>query len=277
MFNSNLREFDEDPFLSDPFRAHREHMRHMMRSFSEPFGGPSMPSIMDGRSRGRDMAEQHSSSQVLRDEHRDMSRSLLPFGSIDSTDMMRNPFGMFDNMMTNMRNRMEEMHRNFENMSTDSNTHSFSSSSVMTYSKVGNEPPKVFQASSSTRRAPGGIKETRRAVKDSESGLEKMAIGHHIQDRGHVVEKKFNKKTGEREFNQDFQNMDESEAQSFDDEWQQKLSNFESSGPMPRLEEPRLRGVHRAAITSPEQAHRDQSKGKAKGERSVKFSGSTRE
>lgn len=53
------------------------------------------------------------------------------------------------------------------------------------------------------------IKETRRALKDSESGLEKMAIGHHIQDRGHVVEKKFNKKTGEKEFNQDFQNMDE--------------------------------------------------------------------
>lgn len=53
------------------------------------------------------------------------------------------------------------------------------------------------------------IKETREAVKDSESGLEKMSIGHHIQDRGHVVEKKFNKKTGGKEFNQDFQNMDE--------------------------------------------------------------------
>lgn len=53
------------------------------------------------------------------------------------------------------------------------------------------------------------IKETRRAVKDSESGLEKMAIGHHIQDRGHVVEKKYNKKSGEKELNQNFQNMDE--------------------------------------------------------------------
>lgn len=54
------------------------------------------------------------------------------------------------------------------------------------------------------------IKETRRAVKDSESGLEKMAIGHHIRDRGHVVEKKYNKKTGEKELNQNFQNLDES-------------------------------------------------------------------
>lgn len=258
MFNSVIRDIDEDPFFSDPFRAHREHMRQMMRSFSEPFGGALMPGIMDGRSHGRDMVEHPSSSHALRNEHRDMSRSLLPFGSTDSTDMMRNPFGMFENTMANMRSRMEEMHRNFENMSTDSNTHSFSSSSVMTYSKVGNEPPKVFQASSSTRRAPGGIKETRHALKDSESGVEKMRIGHHIQDRGHVVEKKHNKKTGEKEFNQDFQNMDESEAQSFDDEWQQEVSKFQPSAPMSRLQGPRPRAVHRAAITGPEQAHRDQ-------------------
>lgn len=59
------------------------------------------------------------------------------------------------------------------------------------------------------------IKETRRALKDSESGLEKMAIGHHIQDRGHVVEKKYNNKTGEKEFIQDFQNLDECMLKSY--------------------------------------------------------------
>ncbi|XP_074498142.1 myeloid leukemia factor 1 [Sebastes fasciatus] len=262
MFNSNRGEFDEDPFFSDPFRAHREHMRQMMRSFSEPYGGQTMPSIMDGRNRGRDMAEHPSSSLALRGEHRDMNS---------------NPLGMFDNMMSNMRNRMQDMHRNVENMSTDSNTHSFSSSSVMTYSKVGNEPPKVFQSSSSTRRAPGGIKETREAVKDSESGLEKMSIGHHIQDRGHVVEKKFNKKTGGKEFNQDFQNMDESEAQTFDDEWQQEVSKFHPSDPMSRLEEPRLRGVHWAALTGPESEHSDQPKGKAEGKSNMKGPGSTKQ
>ncbi|XP_039865430.1 myeloid leukemia factor 1 isoform X1 [Simochromis diagramma] len=262
MFNSSLREFDEDPFASDPFRAHREHMRQMMRSFSEPFGGALMPSLMDGRNRGHEMIEHPSSSHPLRNEHRDMSRSLLPFGGIDSTDLMRNPFGVFDNMMASMRSRMEGMHRNLE--SADSNTHSFRSSSVMTYSKVGNEPPKVYQATASTRCAPGGIKETRQAIRDSESGLEKMKIGHHIQDRGHVVEKKYNKKTGEKEFNQDFQNMDESEAQSFDDEWQQEVSKFQQTGPMSRLNEPQPRVVHQAALTGPEQAHRDQPRSKAK-------------
>ncbi|XP_062242821.1 myeloid leukemia factor 1 isoform X2 [Platichthys flesus] len=262
MFNSNFRDFDDDPFFSDPFRAHREHMRQMMRSFSEPFGGPLMPSLTDGRSRGHDMAEHAGSSLALRDDHR---------------DMMRNPFSLFDNVRTNMRNRMQDTQRNSENMSKGSNTHSFSSSSVMTYSKVGNEPPKVFQATSSTRRAPGGIKETRQAVKDSESGLEKMSIGHHIQDRGHVVEKKYNKKTGEKELNQDFQNLDESEAQSFDDEWQEELTKFKPSVPVSCLEEARPRALHPAALTGPEDAHRDQSKGKAEGRRNMKGSGSTKQ
>ncbi|KAF7218924.1 myeloid leukemia factor 1 isoform X3 [Nothobranchius furzeri] len=244
MFNSMLRDFEEDPFFSDQFRAHREQMRQMMRSFSEPFGASSFPSITDGRNHGRDVGVHPSSSLALRNEHRGM----------------HNHFGMLDNMMVNVRNRMEEMHRNFENMSTDSNSHSFSSSSVMTYSKVGSEPPKVFQAVSSTRRAPGGIKETHRAVKDSESGLQKMRIGHHIKDKGHIVEKKYNKKTGEKELSQDFQNMDESEAQSFDDEWQQELSRFQPSHPTSCLRQPPSRSGFQAALMGPEHSHGNQKK-----------------
>lgn len=54
------------------------------------------------------------------------------------------------------------------------------------------------------------VKETRKALKDSESGLEKMAIGHHINDRAHVIKKSKNSKTGDEEMNQEFINLDES-------------------------------------------------------------------
>ncbi|XP_050985447.1 myeloid leukemia factor 1 isoform X2 [Labeo rohita] len=209
MFNSLLRQFEDDPFFADPFQLHHDRMRQMMRGFSDPFGQGFMPSITDGRHRA---AAQPNASPNVRSDR--------------------------------------------ENMASD-NSHSFSSSSVMTYSKVGDEPPKVFQASSQMRCAPGGIKETRRSLKDSESGLEKMSIGHHIQDRGHVIERKENRKTGEKELNQDFQNMDETEAQSFDEEWQREVSRFHTSAPMARLEAPRHRTVHRAAITGPQDTHRD--------------------
>ncbi|TSP46856.1 Myeloid leukemia factor 1 [Bagarius yarrelli] len=244
MFNSLFRDLEEDPFFSDSFRTHNQRMHEMMRGFSDPFNQGFMPSITDGRDRGRRREGQAQTSVAPRNEQRD-------------TDFFRNPFGMMDNMMTGMRSRMEEMHRNFENLQSDSNTHAFSSSTVMTYSKVGDEPAKVFQASTQTRRAPGGIKETRRTLRDTESGLEKMSIGHHISDRGHVIEKKQNKKTGEREFNQDFQNMDETEAQAFDEEWQQKVSDFQPAAQLSCLEAPRTRANQRAAITGSEQAHRD--------------------
>lgn len=271
MFNSLLREFDEDPFfssVSDPFQAHNERVRQMMRSFSDPFGHGLMPSLTDGRSRAqtqhqlqnqRQHQQQPNGTLQENQNHRGRSQSLVPFGFGDHMGIdLRNPFSLMDNMMMGMRSRMDEMNRNFENMSTDSATHSFSSSSISTYSKVGNEPPKVFQAHSQTRRAPGGICETRRSLKDSESGMEKMSIGHHIQDRGHVIEKKRNHKTGEREFNQDFQNMDESEAQAFDEEWQKEVSKFQPATPLARIEasQPKTRSVHRAAIAAPDNARK---------------------
>ena len=53
------------------------------------------------------------------------------------------------------------------------------------------------------------VRETRRAVRDSERGIEKMAIGHHIHDRGHVIERKRDARTGEQEENQELINLDD--------------------------------------------------------------------
>ena len=48
-------------------------------------------------------------------------------------------------------------------------------------------------------------------MRDSESGLQKMAIGHHINDRSHTIERRVNTKTDEREEHQEFVDMEESE------------------------------------------------------------------
>ncbi len=66
----------------------------------------------------------------------------------------------------------------------------FSSSSVMTYSNNGDGRPKIYQASSQVRQGPGGVKETRQMLRDSEKGLEKVAVGHHIGNRAHIIERK---------------------------------------------------------------------------------------
>uniref|UniRef100_A0A8C5P0Z0 Myeloid leukemia factor 1 n=1 Tax=Jaculus jaculus TaxID=51337 RepID=A0A8C5P0Z0_JACJA len=200
--------FEDDPFFSDSFLANRESMRQMMRSFSEPFGRGFL-SIYDGRGGARNHRR-----------HDDIN-----------------------NILPNILNSMQELQRNFGHLSVDPNGHSFCSSSVMTYSKVGDEPPKVFQASTQTRSAPGGIKETRRALRDSDSGLEKMAVGHHIHDRAHIIKKSKNRKTGDEEVNQEFINMNESDAHAFDDEWQNEILRYKPGGRSHNLENSRMGSI----------------------------------
>ncbi|XP_072583362.1 myeloid leukemia factor 1 isoform X4 [Vulpes vulpes] len=223
MFGLLSSSFEDDPFFSDSFIAHRESMRQMMRSFSEPFGRDLL-SISDGRRRAHN-----------RMRHDDGESSLA------RTDV--SPFQAMEQVMGNMRNSVHELQRSLGHLSMDPNGHSFSSSSVMTYSKVGDEPPKVFQASTQTRRAPGGIKETRKALRDSDSGLEKMSVGHHLHDRAHVIKKSKNNKTGDEEVNQEFINMNECDAHAFDNEWQNEILKYKPVGQWRNVENPRMRSV----------------------------------
>ena len=94
-------------------------------------------------------------------------------------------------------------------MTNDPNCHSFSSSSVMTMTSGADGQPQIYQESMSTRVAPGGVKETKKTVSDSRSGLKKMAIGHHIGERAHVLEREQNYHSGEQEERQEFINLDE--------------------------------------------------------------------
>uniref|UniRef100_A0A8C0CEW4 Myeloid leukemia factor 1 n=1 Tax=Balaenoptera musculus TaxID=9771 RepID=A0A8C0CEW4_BALMU len=87
------------------------------------------------------------------------------------------------------------------------------------------------------------VKETRRALRDSESGLEKMAVGHHLRDRAHVIKKSKNKKTGDEEVNQEFINMNESDAHAFDDEWQNEVLKYQPRGPWHNLENSKMRSI----------------------------------
>ncbi|NXO44490.1 MLF1 factor, partial [Locustella ochotensis] len=220
----------------DPLAAHHEHMRQVMRSFSEPLGRDPFPSLPEGRA-GAAAAPRGAEGRAEGRAPRDAPLALRAPRRV-------NPFSAMDRMMSNMRNSMLEMHRKFDDLSMQPNGHSFSSSSMMTYSKTGDEPPKVFQASSQTRTAPGGVRETRKALKDSESGLEKIAIGHHIQDRAHVIKKSKNARTGDEEMNQEFINMDESEADTFNEEWQREIMRFRPCRSREAVEAPRSRSAH---------------------------------
>jgi len=107
-----------------------------MKDFEDdPFfsGMPSMnfgmPSLLEDGS--------HGNRQVSR-----RKRSEDPFGSM---------FHHFEDLEKNMNSMMSRTRE----MGNDG--HSFCSSSVMTYRNDGKSKPQIYQATSSTRRAPGQV------------------------------------------------------------------------------------------------------------------------
>lgn len=61
-----------------------------------------------------------------------------------------------------------------------------------------------------------------------------MAIGHHIGERAHIIEREQNLRSGDQEERQDFINIEEDEADEFNREWEQKTRS--------RSEIPRISG-----------------------------------
>ncbi|XP_054736659.1 myeloid leukemia factor isoform X1 [Anastrepha obliqua] len=96
---------------------------------------------------------------------------------------------------------------------------SYCSSSVITMSSGPDGRPQIYQATSSTKTGPGGIRETRKTVEDSRQGMKKMAIGHHIGERSHIIEKEQDLRSGQLEERQEFINLEEDEAEDFDREF----------------------------------------------------------
>jgi len=184
--------FDDDPF----FAGHRQ----MMDSF---FGGSGFGAIEDG---GRRQARRRD---VEPDQSLRRGRPTDPFEAME-----RQMHAMMGNMTRGNRGMVD-----MGSMEGDDGGHVFSHSSVYSYSSDGQGAPKVFQAAREERRGPGGVRETKKAVKDSTAGMQKMAVGHHLGDRGHVIERSQNLRTGDREEKQDFIGMTETEGAQFNDHW----------------------------------------------------------
>ncbi|XP_058789023.1 myeloid leukemia factor isoform X2 [Phymastichus coffea] len=186
-------DFDEDPYVGARMRYMNEMMSVMNNSlFADPLGLFGSPALMNN-----DPQTRMNSTPGLQ---------LMPIG-----------FPMMPSLP------MGRMFAGLENMSQNPNCHSFTSSSIMTMTSSGPDGrPQVYQETMSTRSAPGGVKETKKTVSDSRTGTRSMAIGHHIGDRAHILEREQNMRSGEQEERQEFINLEEEEAEAFNREWQSR-------------------------------------------------------
>lgn len=102
----------------------------------------------------------------------------------------------------------------------------YSSSSVFSMTTGPDGKPQIYQATSSTKQGPGGIRETRKTLQDSRTGTKKMSIGHHIGERAHVIEKSQDLSTGQLEENEELINLDEEEKEVFNREFTQRARSL---------------------------------------------------
>ncbi|XP_052861798.1 myeloid leukemia factor [Anopheles cruzii] len=179
-----MNDLEDDPIFGHHMRSMRQ-MNNMLNSlFSDPFG-------------------------------------MLGGGGMESIGVGPAGFGMRHNALMPFMAPTMGMNRLLSPAGVPDMGPSYSSSSVISMTS-GPGGPQVYQATSSTRTGPGGIKETRKTVQDSRTGTKKMAIGHHIGERAHIIEREHNMSTGTQEERQDFINLDDEEAEDFDREFQSK-------------------------------------------------------
>jgi len=219
MFGSLMRDMERDPI----FGAHHRAMNRMMNSF---FGGPAVGGggFVGGMGlMGPPPMGHHPHHHHHQEEHDD----LMPFGG-----GALSPFGAFG------LGGFPDMSRMMA-MEPSNGQHAFSSSSFVSISSGPDGRPQVYQASAETRHGPDGLKETRKALSDTRSGTKKMAVGRHMGEKGHIVEREQNLRTGQLNENHEFYNLQEEEAPHFDREWKQRahgaMGQYAHSSSMPAI------------------------------------------
>lgn len=212
--------------MFDPFGIHNQINAMMGNFMADPFAPPGA----NPRANNSNPNVRGANNQVA------MRNSFDPFGSMFASpfdrhnslmsrqqSMMNNPFALMNQMMGNF----GSMDANV--IHADPSAQVFSSSSVMTYSNA-NGKPKVYQQTTQVQQGPGGVRETRKLVRDSEKGIEQLSVGHHIGDRAHVIERQ-KTKDGAIEEVVNLENLDDEEVGEFNKEFENKIRQSHIGNP----------------------------------------------
>lgn len=162
--------------------------------------------------------------------------------SMMSDPFFLDPFAAVNQAMVGF-GAMPSFDQQIQSALSNPNAYSYCSSSVTSYTlDPATGRPQVYQANSSTHNY-GGVRETRESVRDSRTGVEKMAIGHHIDERGHVVARERNAYSGQQEETEEFINIEETEAPTFNQEWRQRAAASYYGGHHSRHHQPAIQEI----------------------------------
>ncbi|CAF2719129.1 unnamed protein product [Rotaria sp. Silwood2] len=153
-----------------------------------------------------------------------------------------NMFGSFYGLANQM---MSEMLRSGPNiggvstfMSSDSNNPNvkvfgLSSMNVTQISRGPDGRPHVVQAHDERRMGPGGVWQTKKALRDTDRGVDRMQVGYFVGDRGEIVERQLDPTSGQ--YRQDIKRRGiPSNEQNFSNHWRsQAQQSMQRPRPLP--------------------------------------------
>lgn len=129
-----------------------------------------------------------------------LERSLFDFN--DDTDIFRSFFGLANRMMNEMLRSGPNIDGISSSMSSDPNNPNvkvfgLSSMNVTQISRGPDGRPHIVQAHDERRMGPGGVWQTKKALRDPDRGIDKMQVGYFVGDRGEIIERHLDPNSGQ--------------------------------------------------------------------------------
>ncbi|CAF1175087.1 unnamed protein product [Rotaria sordida] len=117
-------------------------------------------------------------------------------------DMLGSFFGLANRMMNGMLHsgpNIGGISTFLSSNSNDPNVKVFgvSSMNVTQMSRGPDGRPHVLQAQDERRMGPGGVWQTKKALRDSDRGIDKMQVGYFIGDNGEIIERQLDPNSGQ--------------------------------------------------------------------------------
>jgi len=121
------------------------------------------------------------------------------FNGNDDDDIFRSFYSLANRLMGDMLNSRSGLDGISSFGSSDPNVKVFgiSSMNVTQISRGPDGRPHIVQAHNERRMGPGGIWQTKKALRDPDHGIDKMQVGYFVGDQGEIVERHLDPTTGQ--------------------------------------------------------------------------------
>ncbi|CAF0764189.1 unnamed protein product [Didymodactylos carnosus] len=155
-----------------------------------------------------------------------------------------NPIGDVMSMAHNMMNSFQMnsgMHMNSDPNNPNVKVFGVSSMNVTQLARGPDGRPHVIQAHDEKRMGPNGIWQTKKALKDSDRGIDKMQVGYFVGDQGEIVERHYDPATGQ--YRQNVQHRGYTQP-NFRQQWQQQAQQAVRGPPQSQQHQYLPQGSH---------------------------------